>query len=179
MAELANNKHEKFARLVAKGVKQGKAYVQAGYAENKGAASRLVNRPEVQERIEELRRNAIGSVSDQLLSGATMAELGLDRDWVVQAYRDVHQAAVYAKDFANGNKALLSIQKLIEDERHHTEGHTPSSAPNIGMGDLINVLDRIKGLAAPAPESDFVPTTDAATRRRALNAVERSERGAE
>lgn len=54
MAALANAKHEAFAQALAKGLSASDAYVAAGYAESRSAASRLSTNVNIQARVGEL-----------------------------------------------------------------------------------------------------------------------------
>lgn len=54
MPLLDNAKHERFAQYLAKGVTATAAYVEAGYKEDRGAASRLSTNVNVQARVAEL-----------------------------------------------------------------------------------------------------------------------------
>jgi hypothetical protein len=55
MPKLDNRRHEWFAYLRAHGARLEEAYERAGYAPDRGHACRLASRPEVAERITELR----------------------------------------------------------------------------------------------------------------------------
>jgi phage terminase small subunit len=54
MPILSNPKYELYAQELAKGTKQGDAYVAAGFKANTGNAVRLKDRPEIQARVAEL-----------------------------------------------------------------------------------------------------------------------------
>ena len=55
MPKLINRRHEWFANLRARGLRLEDAYERAGYVPDRGHACRLASRPEVAERITELR----------------------------------------------------------------------------------------------------------------------------
>ena len=65
MAELSNQKHEKFAQAVAAGQSACAAYVTAGYEADSGNATRLAGKADVQARVLEIQREtaACGQVS--------------------------------------------------------------------------------------------------------------------
>jgi hypothetical protein len=67
MPTLGNPRYEAFAQARAKGARLDDAYEDAGFVLNKGHSSRLARRPEVAERIAELRvqRNEADDISPQ------------------------------------------------------------------------------------------------------------------
>ena len=58
MGALSNRKHELFAQELAKGATQDAAYVSAGYKPDRGAASRLSAKVNIQARVSELQERA-------------------------------------------------------------------------------------------------------------------------
>lgn len=81
MSALENPKHERFAQERAKGKSADEAYQLAGYAENRGNASRLNSNESVQARIAELQGRAakrveitLASITERLLNIAEKAE---------------------------------------------------------------------------------------------------------
>lgn len=78
---LKNARHERFAQERAKGKSQDKAYVAAGYKQDRGAASRLSSNVSVAARIEELKAAAadktvvtVASLTQRLLNIAKKGE---------------------------------------------------------------------------------------------------------
>lgn len=78
---LKNARHERFAQERAKGKSQDKAYVAAGYKQDRGAASRLSANVSVAARIEELKAAAadktvvtVASLTQRLLNIAKKGE---------------------------------------------------------------------------------------------------------
>lgn len=59
---------------------------------------------------------------------------GRTRDWVVAQYQEIHKSAVHAKDFANGNKALSNITKMIESEQQE---EAPAPEPQISVSGSV------------------------------------------
>jgi hypothetical protein len=57
MPRLINRRHEFFSHLRAQGLRLEEAYERAGYSPDRGHACRLASRPDVAERISELRRD--------------------------------------------------------------------------------------------------------------------------
>ena len=69
MALLHNPRHEKFSQLVASGVKPSEAYVSVGYKPTgaKQAASRLLTKVDVRERVSELQEAAARSTAEAVI----------------------------------------------------------------------------------------------------------------
>lgn len=81
MAVLANPKHERFAQLLAKGMKQHEAYEEAGFKPSEPHASRLASSGKVQARVAEILERAairaeitVASITEKLLAIAEKAE---------------------------------------------------------------------------------------------------------
>lgn len=153
MPRLENPKHEEFCFLLAKGVKQGEAYKRAGYAENKGAASRLAGSPYIQERVDELRKELMEKVHTALAvptgeNARNLEELGLTMDWVATQFRMIYEQSLQAGAFSAANSAVESIRKLIEAEKHVKAADDPADAPKFNMTDMMNVLDKVAGVVA-------------------------------
>jgi phage terminase small subunit len=73
MAPLSNARHEAFAQHLAKGLSASEAYIAAGYAESRSAASRLSTNVNVRSRLSELQSKAaartivtVGDIARQL-----------------------------------------------------------------------------------------------------------------
>lgn len=66
MPALSNSKHEKFVQALARGATQSEAYAAAGYSPQgaEQSASRLAQRPEIQARLAELRKEITASLTD-------------------------------------------------------------------------------------------------------------------
>ena len=76
-AALPNSKHEKFAQLLAGGVKQKDAYARAGYASanNRAAASRLAKK--VAARVEQLQTEEAARIFANMGAGGAISDLGI------------------------------------------------------------------------------------------------------
>lgn len=160
MPILDNPKHEEFALLLARGLKQGDAYVRAGYSENKGAASRLAKTDRICKRVEEHRKELNAKIqqvmrTDNTEEGwETLAEMGLTMNWVASSFQNIYEASMQAGSFAAANSAVSSIQKLIEMEKNANNGEDAADkqeSVNIDKlaGILSNVTDLVKASKAP------------------------------
>jgi hypothetical protein len=81
MPPLPNQRHEDFAQGRARGLTQSAAYTLAGFAQNRGAGSRLEGRKAVKERVEELvaeaadiRKASLEATIIALLNSACIAD---------------------------------------------------------------------------------------------------------
>ena len=166
MPVLENAKHEEFARLLACGVKQGEAYLKAGYTENKGAASRLAASPRVIDRIDELRidvaqkvKMAMTIVSEE--NWKSLADMGLTMEWVALQYKEIYEKAMSVGSLPAANTAVQSIQKLIEMERNGKGGEERKEEDKISVKDTLALLQGMKEImtaAAEMPDSGMVDT---------------------
>jgi len=155
--KLDNPKHEEFALLLARGVKQGVAYQKAGYAENKGAASRLAQSPVIQERVAQLKDELMDRVHAVLAvntkdNDESRKDLGLTLDWVATQFKNIYENALAAGAFAPANTAVENIKKLIEMERNAKNVEDPDDIPKISMKDMMGVLDKVAGVIAASKE---------------------------
>lgn len=170
MPKLENPKHDEFARLLAQGLKQGEAYVKAGYTENKGAASRLAASPRLQDRVEEYKKEialkvktAMTIVSEE--NWESLADMGLTMEWVAAQYQIIYENSLTAGSFSAANTAVQNIQKLIELERNSTTEEQRDDSDKISVKDTLALLKGMKELMDfPAIEelemTDITPTED-------------------
>lgn len=75
MAVLKNPRHERFAQQIAKGNSASAAYVDAGYKDNRQAASRLFANVDVKRRVEEL-------------TGRAAERAEISKQWVLDRLRE-------------------------------------------------------------------------------------------
>lgn len=78
MPALKNPRHERFAQELAKGQTQEEAYAEAGYSDNKSAASRLGNDVNICERVASIQER--GAVRAEITIGELTADLLRYRD---------------------------------------------------------------------------------------------------
>lgn len=169
MPRLDNDKHEEFALLLSRGVKQADAYIKAGYAPNKGAASRLAQAVRIADRVQELRTEA--SAKRELAIAAvenedwqSLSDMGLTTEWVAQKYKEVFEAALGAGSYTAANASIAGIQKLIEQEQNKKNDKPDSGENKIDMKDLFSVLDKFTDVVKAAqsnPVLQNLPGDDA------------------
>jgi phage terminase small subunit len=159
MPKLENPKHDEFALLLARGLKQGEAYIKAGYSENKGAASRLAASPKVQDRVEELKKEiaqkvqtAMTTVSEE--NWESLAEMGLTYEWVARQYQEIYEASMQAGSFSAANTAVQSIHKMVDIEKNASSGDENSKESRISVTDTLALLQGMKEVMSAAPVPD-------------------------
>src|SRR6516164_10007102 len=95
MPVLANQRHEKFAQLLAEGKSASESYVLAGYRDNRHNAARLKSFEPVRQRVLEIQQ-----------AGATRAEISLEG-----ILRELDEAISIAKQKGQPN-ALINAAQL-------------------------------------------------------------------
>lgn len=76
MPALKNAKHEAFARALLKGMTAEAAYIEAGYAPNRGNATRLKQNDSILKRLKELQE----TVTERVIESVK-----LERQWIIEA----------------------------------------------------------------------------------------------
>lgn len=177
MPVLEHEKHESFALGLAKGQKQKEAYVNAGYAANDSAASRLAQSPVIKERVEELkneifqRMNAVANSPNEETVGS-LQEMGLTIEWCAAQFKEIYQNALSDGQYAPANAAVKNIQSLIEVRSAGVQEDDKAPEPLIKISEVSGMLDSLKGVieAAKGPEEiqdsavDAVDVTPADTK---------------
>jgi len=148
-AALPNSKHEKFAQLLAGGVKQKDAYARAGYASanNRAAASRLAKK--VAARVSELRNEEAARIFSNMDRGAggAISDLGITPEWIAEQYRIIAAKARASGDFKAATDSVKNIEKMVRSETEAEGGEAPKkSSAKIDLGSMMDILAK---LAAP------------------------------
>lgn len=151
MPKLENPKHEAFALNLAKGMKQGEAYVRAGYQGNPSAASRLATQPMIIDRVTELEKEIMAKMTAVMTSNSeeaaqSLAEMGLTMEWVAHAYKSIYDHALKDGSYAAANTAVANIQKLIEMEKHGNNGEEEDKQPLVKLNDVTAMLGEARKL---------------------------------
>ncbi|MHB8529668.1 MAG: hypothetical protein ACYC8V_09190 [Caulobacteraceae bacterium] len=138
MPTLANRRCESFARLVAAGATLADAYDDAGFAPANRHAARLAQRPEVAERIAELRAEAGGLT--EACAPAVVA--GLLR--IVKAGEELKTPAAMKE----GRVTMLEAWKVaVETARLRQIDRAQSGLDDlVGDSEPMRIEDRIKAL---------------------------------
>lgn len=155
MPQLANDRHERFARAVADGMRTVDAYEAAGYPRSASSASQLKSRPEVSARIAELmqedldRRAADDDDMDNLPSE-------LNRDWLLRTLMKNISIAQKQGQIAPANKAVEMLAELIgfsfkKPTPPPAPGDTDDDAPDL---DMDRFSDAFSKLATVLPAGD-------------------------
>lgn len=151
MAKLENPKHEAFALYLAKGLKQGEAYVRAGYQNNPSAASRLATMPIIIDRVATLEKEIMTKMSEVMTMNSeeaarSLAEMGLTMEWVASAYKTIYEQSLQAASFAAANTAVANIQKLIEIDKAGGKVEEEDKAPLVKLSDVSEMLREARAL---------------------------------
>lgn len=149
MPKLDNPKHEAFALNLAKGVKQGEAYIRAGYQGNPSAASRMAGMPLIIDRVAELEREIMGVMNEALTNPSeeiaqSLQDLGLTMNWVATAYKKIYTDALKDGSYAAANTAVANIQKLIEIEKNGNNSEEQSEEPLVKLSEVSNFLSEAR-----------------------------------
>lgn len=130
MPALTNAKHERFAQELAKGATADEAYQLAGYAENRGNATRLKANESIGKRVAEILGGAairaeitVAGITGKLLAIAEKAEVKDEAPMLAvarAAYMDaakLNGLVIDKVDAKTTNRtALISDRPLTEDE---------------------------------------------------------------
>jgi hypothetical protein len=154
---LPNPKHEEYARLLSKGVKQGEAYVQAGYTKNAGAASHLAKKCAA--RVQYLHeRNSPSAIA--LPGDTTLAEMGITEEWIVAQYQNIYEKALEVGQLAPANTAVQNIDRLRKSAEQEQESGDKVPENRIDINAIGHVLDKVTDLlnaAKTPPEPKILP----------------------
>jgi hypothetical protein len=139
MGVLKNSRREKFAQAVAKGKSQVDAYRVAGFVPNDGHAARMAAKPDVRERILELKERAAEKAE------CTVADIA----------RQLDEDREFARELQNPSAAISAtlgkakVLGLIIDKAE-------TSGPN--GGPIVNRIELVDG---PMPHGDYTGPTPA------------------
>ena len=143
MPALDNPKHERFAQALAKGKTADEAYVLAGYAENRGNATRLKANESVVKRVAELQD--IGSQRAEVTIESLIREAG-----------EIQEAAKQEKQYSAATAALTAKAKLAGlwiDKAENTNRNVVDPA-QVSDAELAAVLKDSSGEGASAAPVD-------------------------
>ncbi len=157
MPTLENPKHESFAYHLAKGEKQAKAYVLAGYNDNASAASRLAASPIINSRVIELKKEISKRITEAMErpneeTFGSLAEMGLTMEWVAGSFKDIYTMALADGQYSAANSAVQNIQKLIEIERDGTPPEEHEKSQLVDITQVTAMLTAAKDLIMSQPE---------------------------
>jgi len=177
--KLKNEKHDRFARLIAGGMKQVASYQKVYNPDGdcRAAASRLAKRPDVVELVKSIQDEEVARIYASMGSnaGSTLAEMGLTPEWCATQFKVVAAKARAAGDFKAATDSIKSLEKLIREdaEKQGGEPSKSSGGPQINIDHMMTILAKFGLSSAPADDdqrqtakvSEKVPTL---ARNRAL-----------
>lgn len=143
MPILSNPRHEAFAQRLAGGMAINAAYCAAGYTGNTGNASRLHGKPEIIERVRQLKNVA------QNIRNRSSLGVALTTGWVTeQLIGVVIEAKAQGKpDLAGANKALhllgLELGMFVERKETGIPGQFQGLSMASKRDRLINIAKQL------------------------------------
>lgn len=171
MPELRQHKWEIFARFLADDHFQSESYELAGYRPSTANASTLANRPEIKQRVAELKQEKF---EREVELKARLKSLNLDPDhpdpddlekvtevvvWTVamvqqELWKNARLAQT-ANEFAAANKSLELLGKSIgmwEDSKKDKD--SGSGKPQIGIALIGQSLEALEGIGRKLPSEE-------------------------
>tara|TARA_R100001377_G_scaffold36968_1_gene20590 strand:- start:708 stop:1256 length:549 start_codon:yes stop_codon:yes gene_type:complete len=149
MHKLKNERHDAYARLLAKGWNQVPAYrkVYAPDGDCRAAASRLAKRPDVVELVKSIQEDAAAQIYAMGATGGTLTDLGITPEWIAEQYRIIAAKARASGDFKAATDSVKNIEKMVRSETEAEGGEAPKkSSAKIDLGSMMDILAK---LAAP------------------------------
>jgi len=154
---LKNQRHEKFAQAVAEGKTNVQAYVIAGYKENIGNASTLACRPEIKERVNQIKVEAAAAA--QVTVRRVVTELARVAFTDITEAMEIIDGKVRIKDTAQWSANLRAAVAEISDGREgvRIKFHSKSQAietlarhlsmyrDNVDLNVNVNLADLVNG----------------------------------
>lgn len=165
MPTLSNAKHERFAQGIASGKKADQAYVDAGYAPDRGHASRLASQGSIRQRVSEILSPGAERITESVVEGAE--KVNLTKQWVLDrlienASRAMQAVPVMSKDGPTGefrydgsvaNRSLELLGKELGMFVDRKESGAPGDFANIdNAADLRRAIAERLGLAGNSNE---------------------------
>lgn len=172
MSELRVHKHELFARFVADDHSQSESYELAGYRPSTANASTLANRPDVKERVRELREEKLERKA-QL--SARLAQLGVEESGQEEFANAVEKAVIWtvakvqqelfqnarlaqaAGEFGAATKCFELIGKSVnmwEEAKGKNDG---SSKPQVSISIVSDAISKLTGSSGEEPANSLSP----------------------
>jgi len=99
MPILPDPRHERFAQNLAGGMKQGEAYVAAGYKANRGNAARLNADENIRMRVADILKDRESFIQD--VSAVAVQKAGLSKAWVLDRLRENAERAMTTEPVRN------------------------------------------------------------------------------
>jgi len=149
MHKLKNERHDAYARLLAKGWNQVPAYrkVYAPDGDCRAAASRLAKRPDDVELVKSIQEDAAAQIYAMGATGCTLTDLGITPEWIAEQYRIIAAKARASGDFKAATDSVKNIEKMVRSETEAEGGEAPKkSSAKIDLGSMMDILAK---LAAP------------------------------
>uniref|UniRef100_A0AB74ULW8 Terminase small subunit n=1 Tax=Caulobacter phage BL57 TaxID=3348355 RepID=A0AB74ULW8_9VIRU len=150
MPRLANDRHEMYAMMRAKGMMPAQAAQAAGFVKGSSTYAQLEKDPEVQARAQELVEENNAKREQMRAANEEAARIvgqmaGVNKAWVIQKLAENAQNAAQDGDYKESNAAL----KLIGEEFAMFQGASAEGREN-GAGERVFDLDNLTAVLQPA-----------------------------
>jgi hypothetical protein len=149
MPPLSNPRHEIFVQNLFQGMKQDDAYAKAGFTKNKGNASTLKNKPEIQNRLQEL----MNERAERVLA-VTEQEIAVTKDSLLTELEQARQLAL--EDCQPGAMVMATIGKARITGRIVDRREVGEAGAFDGMTDeelVANAAKKARELGIAGPQA--------------------------
>lgn len=142
MAELSNERWEKFCQLVASGYSQRQAYMQAGFQDSRSNAAQLAKRSYIKARIKELKEQNFkirNKINEEIEKNIIEKET-LTRSWVLDRLIENVTACMISNQRSAANRGLELLGKELGMFVDRSEVHTTGELAKLTDEELLAKL---------------------------------------
>ena len=158
---LSNPRHERYAQELAKGIPQIKAYENAGYSADRGAACRLSAKAYISQRVAELQ----GMAAARVVQKAAV----IDKSYVLQQAHRMFEASANAADSgAFDPKAANAAARFLDQIGRHVDVRAFAEQKDINL--TISVDSALAQLGGATVEAIDVEWSDVTAENREQDA---------
>ena len=189
MPVLSNPRQERFARLLAEDIEPALAYERAGFTPSKGSAIILARRPNIIDRVDEIRSSTQsnlkieGDPDDATLDDdeETLENIEVTRVWLLRQLTDNVVKSKRAGQFSAANKAIEMLGTYMGD----MFGKNPKSPVDpAAVAALKSPREAASALLALAEkmdqqEQEAVPVTPAKEEQKDVSGTKRARKNQE
>lgn len=142
MAELSNERWEKFCQFVASGFSQRQAYIKAGFNDSRSNAAQLAKRDYIKARIKELKEQNFkvrNRIQEEIENNIIKQET-LTRSWVLDRLIENAIHCMTNNQRAAANRSLELLGKELGMFIDRSEVHTTGELAKLTDEELLNRL---------------------------------------
>ncbi len=167
MPILENEKHERFAQGLARGLPIPKAYTDAGYRPSRSNASNMAGMPHIDDRVKELKKEIKAGLNALILAPDTedevfdsLASMGINRAWIASAFRTIYDSSVLMGNAAGATGAINALLKMVEHEEQQGAATADQPEEKVSISAVTDMLREFRlARAEIAAEPDPVMVT--------------------